>query len=140
MKNLEIIDNFLDEKDYQQIYAIMLSPNFGWHVQIGKTYYADFSKQLTHLFYDNNRPNSEFFDLLNPIRSKLNCETIIREKANLTFYNDLEDPIKLGRNANILKIGNRRKVVAVLLVNSVKKEVIMAMINIRVNNSNELKM
>ena len=70
MKNLEIIDNFLDEKDYQQIYAVMLSPNFGWHVQIGKTFFADFSKQLTHLFYDNNRPNSEFFDLLNPIRSK----------------------------------------------------------------------
>ena len=93
MKNLEIIDNFLDEKDYQQIYAQMLSPNFGWHVQIGMTYYADFSKQLTHLFYDNNRPNSEFFDLLNPIRSKLNCETIIREKANLTFYNDLEDDL-----------------------------------------------
>ena len=42
-------------------------------------------------------------------------------------------------NANILKIGNRRKVVAVLLVNSVKKEVIMAIINIRVNNLNELK-
>ena len=41
--------------------------------------------------------------------------------------------------ANILKIGKRRKVVAVLLVNSVKKEVIMATINIRVNNLNELK-
>ena len=50
MKNLEIIDNFLDEKDYQQIYAQMLSPNFGWHVQIGKTYYADFSKQLSISF------------------------------------------------------------------------------------------
>ena len=48
MKNLEIIDNFLDEKDYQQIYAIMLSPNFGWHVQIGKTYYADFSNCLLY--------------------------------------------------------------------------------------------
>ena len=42
-------------------------------------------------------------------------------------------------SANILKIGNRRKVVAVLLVNSVKKEVIIAIINIRVNNLNELK-
>ena len=41
--------------------------------------------------------------------------------------------------ANILKIGNRRKVVAVLLVNSVKKEVIIAIINIKVNNLNELK-
>ena len=50
MKNLEIIDNFLDEKDYQQIYAQMLSPNFGWHVQIGKTHYADFSKQLSISF------------------------------------------------------------------------------------------
>ena len=89
MKNLEIIDNFLDEKDYQQIYAQMLSPNFGWHVQIGKTHYADFSKQLTHLFYDNNRPNSEFFDLLNPIRSKLNCECSIRDQATISVYHVL---------------------------------------------------
>jgi len=93
MKNLKITDNFLDEKDYQHIQSQMLSSNFGWYVQLGKTNFGELSKQLTHLFYDKNRPNSDFFDLLNPIRNKLNCETIIREKANLTFYNDLEDDL-----------------------------------------------
>ena len=59
--------------------------------------------------------------------------------AAKTNGNVIVNTSKLLLIANILNIGKRRKVVAVLLVNSVKKEVIMAIINIRVNNLNELK-
>jgi hypothetical protein len=41
--------------------------------------------QLTHLFYQPHKPNSDFFDALNPILNKLNVRALQRVKANCTF-------------------------------------------------------
>lgn len=90
---MNITDNFLDKETYQHIKNILLGSDIAWYVQAGKTSASVDDKQLTHLFYSNNRPNSEFFELLNPIREKLKVSSILREKANLTFYNNGQDDI-----------------------------------------------
>ena len=60
---------------------------------IGKAVQRESRNLALHCWSHSSLDSEHFFDLLNPIRSKLNCETIIREKANLTFYNDLEDDL-----------------------------------------------
>lgn len=126
---IEIIDNFLHKEVYQEIKDVMLGTKVAWFAQNGKTKPNEGDRQLTHLFYDNNTPNSEWFKLLDPIRKKLKVSAIIREKANLTFYNNKVDDIfhidtgkikhattslfyLTDRGATIFKINNEKKVKA----------------------------
>jgi len=83
---MEILDDFLDKKTYQEIKDVMLGGDLAWFAQSGKSIPNEGERQLTHLIFSENRPTSQIFDLLKPIRDKLNVAAPIREKANLTFY------------------------------------------------------
>ncbi len=85
---IEIHDKFLDDLDFVKIKSVLLSTYFNW-------YYNDetvtnesiddlYDFQFTHIFYSNNKPGSEHFNLLTPIFEKLNIGALIRVKANLT--------------------------------------------------------
>ena len=90
----QIIDNFLDIKDFLKIKEVMLSSNFEW-------FYNDFvsKKKLEdgfyffHNFYNNNVFSSKI-NLIQPILSKIKPKSIIRIKGN--FYPKTEKIIEHG--------------------------------------------
>ena len=88
----QIIDNFLHNDDFNNIKDFMMNHNFSWYIQQHTDIYGDNNKQLTHIFYDSLnmgfRPNSDHFDMLQPIIKKLDIKALIRIKANLTFIDN----------------------------------------------------
>lgn len=85
---MEVIvnDNFLDNSQFQQIKETMLGHYFPWHYNSLKTNDSTslYNFQFTHLFYDNSRPNSNYFEMLSPLITRINPASILRIKANLT--------------------------------------------------------
>jgi hypothetical protein len=81
-----IFDNFLDQNDFNSIKDTMLDHFFPWHYNNMKTNDMDslYNFQFTHLFYENYKPNSHLFEMLEPLVSKINPAALIRIKANLT--------------------------------------------------------
>jgi hypothetical protein len=85
----QVIDNFLDTKDFQKVKEAVYGPFIPWfHNQfLVRPDYTDINDldnwQLTHTFYKNYSVTSEFFNVLDPILTKLNPSAILRIKANL---------------------------------------------------------
>lgn len=90
----KIIDNFLDQQDFQELKNIMLGNNFPWFYNNEKTYIdpnakndginKDFNFQFTHSFYRDHGPQSQYWQILNSFTQKLNPLSYTRVKANLT--------------------------------------------------------
>ena len=81
----EIIDNFLEEKEFIKIKNIILSADFPWYYN--NTVAEKDSKDgfyFTHNFFCNCFVGSDKYTLLYPIFNKLNLKSIIRAKGN--FY------------------------------------------------------
>ena len=85
MQNKIIVkDNFLPKEEFNKIKRIMMSDNFPWFYK--KSIATNSSLDgifFVHIFHDNNRINSNYFDLVKPILSLLNIKALIRAKANL---------------------------------------------------------
>jgi hypothetical protein len=82
----KIIDNFLSEQEFTNINNLLTSENFSWYFNNYKTSATIqelFEYQLIHIFYDKDNVNSDHFNCLKPILSKLNCLSLIRAKVNL---------------------------------------------------------
>ncbi|NBP56621.1 2OG-Fe(II) oxygenase [bacterium] len=85
---MKIIDNFLKKDEYFQILDILTSPQFDWHFNDTVSYsdkpnnsVNDF--QFSHIFYKNPNMTSQYFSVLSPILHNLNCDVLMRAKANL---------------------------------------------------------
>jgi hypothetical protein len=110
--DLEIIDNFLSNHEFQSIEKTLMGEWFPWYYnpfilqkekESGKSQFT----QFTHTFFSVNPPyngnNSRHFDLLIPCLKKLRCYGLHRIKANLTqgtifhkrtgYHTDSEDMI-----------------------------------------------
>jgi hypothetical protein len=85
----KVIDNFLDEEEFKLISDIITGGNFPWYsINEGIAYEDDFSdKYFVHMLYVNNKPNSEHFNILNPILAKIKAKALIRAKVNLYTRN-----------------------------------------------------
>ena len=84
----KIIDNYLTKKNYLILKTLMESDTFPWYYNHSKVFKLDsgkklFEYQLVHIFYVENKVNSNFFSELNPIIEKLKPLSLIRIKANL---------------------------------------------------------
>tara|TARA_Y100001937_G_C6989700_1_gene271532 strand:+ start:99 stop:584 length:486 start_codon:yes stop_codon:yes gene_type:complete len=84
----EIHDDFLNEKDFENIKSVIMSDNFPWFYREGKVNPNDGLPALTHCFYDNNFVNSDKYDLLVPIMDKCRMTSILKIKANLDYKRD----------------------------------------------------
>jgi hypothetical protein len=82
--NINVIENFLKKDDLNNLKNQFLSNTFPWYFQDFKVEKNDGDFQYTHLFFDNNRINSNYFDLIEPFLSLLNIKSIVRIKLNLT--------------------------------------------------------
>ena len=85
--NYEVIDNFLPEKDFSVIKDVIMGNDFPWFYNDAITFEDDVggdldNHYLTHLFcYHQNQ--SPYLQLLSPLLSNLNIQTLLRVKANM---------------------------------------------------------
>ena len=112
---MKIEDNFLDQKDFDELQTLMMGFEIDWHYgksQVypvgeldsdGKIIYpkeVDKNKfQFVHMFYHAPAPRSAYFENLVPILEKINSISLFRIKANLltktpniienTFHSDM---------------------------------------------------
>ena len=92
-KTIKVIDNFLPQKEYLDIFSTITSVHFPWFF-IEKSTYQSKNKldfHLGHLFYTSEkggRINSTNFDVLLPLINKMKVNTLVRIKANLQFCSD----------------------------------------------------
>ena len=83
--NIKIIDNFLDEEYFNSLKNTYTDPNFPWYFQKGKVNKDDGNFQFTHLFFTNNKINSDYFASIEPLLLKLNAKSLVHIKLNATF-------------------------------------------------------
>ena len=85
---INIIDNFLPKKEFDDLKNTMESAYFPWYFNPFITDASELSDidlyQFTHrLFVGREGPSSEGYQILEPIIQKLNVKAICRIKANL---------------------------------------------------------
>jgi len=121
---VEIVDNFLSEKEFTNIQEVMLGSYFPWYYNSSTSYLGGESHdwiepqqefdlydfQFIHNFYLLNNLYgyqdicSPYTELIHPILKKLNSFSLLRAKANLrTIYKENQDnhPIYYHRDYDI---------------------------------------
>ena len=89
---MKIVDNFLDQNEFDELHNIFMVHPFAWYYQDKNYNYAIDSSvdesdepkfQFVHRFYDNGVPSSGLFDRLNPFMMKLKPLSLYKIRANL---------------------------------------------------------
>ena len=92
MQNYEIVDNFLSQSEFERIKNFILSESFSWtHVHDINVNHNKNSTDsyFVHMFYDNGKGRSVFFEVIAPILEKIKLVVLLRIKCNL-YYNTNE--------------------------------------------------
>ena len=79
---MNIVDNFINKKECNQINEIFLSRNFPWYYSKDQTSPKD-SSFMFHIFYKENQINTHYYNLVEPILNKLKPKKILHIRANL---------------------------------------------------------
>jgi hypothetical protein len=138
--NYQVIDNFLDEENYNTISKLLLSENFPYYYQKSITFLADEDPKyyFNHSLYYNGAIESWFYkfimypflNLIKPkelIRGKVNCN--LREETNYVheFHNDRQEYHKVAlwyanttNGKTILKINDES-----IIINSVANRMVI---------------
>ena len=81
---INVIDNFLPQDQFNHIQDLLMGPWFPWYYNKSIVDYDDSKFQFTHIFYlDKNQP-SQFLSLFDYSQSILGVKTLFRIKSNLT--------------------------------------------------------
>lgn len=87
IESYEVIDNFLNNNEFEKLKEVIESPFFPWYFnETAVTLKEDYNLnnyQFTHGFYAKSEPISSFFNDVRPIINKINPKALIRVKANL---------------------------------------------------------
>ena len=81
---MKVIDNFLDDFEFNKLANIILKDRFPWYFNDYKTEPNDENFQFTHVFFREGRISSDFSKIVLPVLKKLDAKSVIRVKANLT--------------------------------------------------------
>tara|TARA_R110002096_G_C14164438_1_gene685263 strand:- start:21 stop:554 length:534 start_codon:yes stop_codon:yes gene_type:complete len=83
-RDIKIVDNFLDQSEFEKIQEVMMGDNFAWFYTDGIVSKEDgLGKfQLTHQMYKDGEPRSSNIKLMYPILNILKPIAIYRIKAN----------------------------------------------------------
>jgi hypothetical protein len=99
---IELKHNFLEDNDFFNLADVMFGPHFPWFFQprkVSESVQLTYKTcQYTHMFYDDNKINSNFYDLIIPLIEKLNVRSLIRVKANMTIGDP--EPIESGMHVD----------------------------------------
>ena len=105
---IQIYDNYLSRSDFDSLKFEMGVEPFTtdtpmpWYYQTFKVHKDDSSQQFTHHFYANQRPNSDYFQILNPLLMKINALSLIRIKANLQLRDSSIKESGMHTDVNII--------------------------------------
>ena len=81
---IQVIDNFLDKDCFDKIKTSMTGNYFPWFYCDHVSYENDKDKfYFTHNFYQDSKPQSPFFTMLDDLLNKLEIKSLIRVKGNL---------------------------------------------------------
>ena len=87
----KVIDNFLEEDYFDSL--VSLFEKISWYFQREVNPNHDVAKDnlfyMTHMFYDNNTPMSNFYEFLIPVLEKLEVKCLIRAKGNLYPHTEI---------------------------------------------------
>ena len=88
---MEIIDNFLPEEVFEDIYKGMFSYGFPWYYMDSLATVEDTERAfLCHGFYADNEAASQYFKALNPVIQQLpDLKSLVRIKANLYYPSEV---------------------------------------------------
>jgi hypothetical protein len=117
MKNIKIIDNFLDNNYFKKIQSEILGSVFPWYYDDGVINYGDGYHQFIHLFYALNLPRSDYYHKLTPILDSLNVYSLIKSKANC--LSKTENIIEHGMHVDLSDLkNNHESKTAILYMNT----------------------
>lgn len=80
----EILNNFLEEKEFNLIKSTLLGNNFPWYYNDEVIHNNKNNFQFTHIFFIDHSITSNMFNLIKPLINKINPISLVRIKANLT--------------------------------------------------------
>jgi hypothetical protein len=80
---MKIINNVIKNDESESIKNLLISQNFSWFYIEGVVFEKENNFQFTHMFYNDFKINSNYFEILNPILNVLKPSAIIKIKANL---------------------------------------------------------
>ena len=80
---MKIEDNFLEQKELEQLQKTMLGPTFTWNFGKIDTNNDVDNFHFVHLFYAGGSPCSPHFEVLSPIFKIIQAASLIQIKANL---------------------------------------------------------
>jgi hypothetical protein len=85
----KVVDNFLPKSEFKAVLDAMTTGFFPWYSTLrGIAHKGDQSdKYFIHVFYENGKPNSDYFEILFPILTKIEVKALVRAKANLYTRN-----------------------------------------------------
>tara|TARA_Y100001973_G_scaffold10637_1_gene14436 strand:- start:3350 stop:4237 length:888 start_codon:yes stop_codon:yes gene_type:complete len=81
-KHVDVIDNLLDQADYNNLSSAVLDQGFPWYFSASKV--EDNYPQFVHTFVYNSAVTSDYIKYLDPIFKKLNAKRLFRVKLNYT--------------------------------------------------------
>ena len=95
----QIVDNFLQPDYFENLVSVISGEEFPWFY-IGHIAEPNDTQDnyLTHNFYSNNAPNSNFFDHLKPLLEKLEVKALMRVRA--LMYIGRDHLIEHGRHSD----------------------------------------
>tara|TARA_Y100000004_G_scaffold172260_1_gene208934 strand:- start:256 stop:747 length:492 start_codon:yes stop_codon:yes gene_type:complete len=81
----EVVDNFLDEKDFKDIQNLLLGENFPWYFsdRISDRRFDDGESYYAHKFFEHYEPRSSYFKMMYPLLDKIEPTALIRIKGNM---------------------------------------------------------
>ena len=109
---MNIYKNFLDKDQCNKINKVMLGMYFPWFYTKHQTTFKD-SSFMGHCFYQDNKINSHFYYLVEPLMNKLNPTKIINIRSALC----LKRPMTSKWHSDFKKATSKDKV-AVYYVNT----------------------
>jgi len=81
---MQIVDDFLDKRYFNDLVKDVFDVDFPWYYHEGINNYHDSpSSQYTHMLYARNQVKSRMFEHFEPILEQLNVFSLLRMKLNL---------------------------------------------------------
>jgi len=92
---VNIVDNFLDKKDFLSLQSSLTAANFPWYYMTFKVHEGDGKDQFYHIYTNKDKLHSKNIDPIKPILKKLNIKKILRIKANLSLRKNENEESKM---------------------------------------------
>lgn len=121
-ENYQIIDNFLEYNDFENLKNIFFGSNFPWYFNEGISrkkltgnYELD-NYYFSHHIYKDNIPQSDFFNIFNIFNNKLNIFSLLRIQLNL--YTRTEKKINHDWHTDYKDLNQKKWTTCVYYLNS----------------------